>query len=900
MEEEIVVTGRASSTERRHLAVAIETVKAEDLNEVPAQTVDQQLQGKVLGANIQRNDGAPGGGVQVRLRGVSSIYASAEPLFVVDGMIVSNAYIPSGIFAVTKSNQGGNHSTAQDLLVNRIADFNPEDIESIEVLKGAAAAAIYGGKASNGVVIITTKRGAAGATKVEITQRFGASYLSKEIGARTFTSLTDVQNTFCPPLKATGKPDPACLAAQATNYGNGTVYDHDAELAGQHSLATESILTVSGGQKDFRYFVSGLVKSDPGIIANTGYQKQALRVNLGKDITDVWTLNFNSNLLHSDSQRGLENNDNTNTSHWIVLSGTPSFVNLNQNANGTYPTNPYSPGNLTNPLQTVALMNNNEGVWRFTSSADTAVKLFSDEQQQLRFLANGGVDRFQQENDILFPPEIFFEQTSPLPGASGYTTTANLGLNLGLNLVHDWRPRSGLYTANSSAGFQYESIDSRIYRLFSQDLNAGQSNIDAGTQTSITEQRERFHDRGAYLQEEVLMLDRRLALTGGLRGEQSSTNGDPTAVYFYPKASASYRFQTPATNVDDVKVRAAYGETGNHPLYAARFTSLQVNNNLQGNPGTGVNFNCSPAAPGNGACAGDANLKPERAREFEIGTDVTAFEGAAALELNLYQRTIVDLLLQHAVPSSSGWTAEWSNGGVLRNRGIEIGLTLQPHLPAELHLLSTTSFSRNVSEIRSLPGGSFIAGGFGTSLGVFEIQQGQSATQIVGTSASSSSLVKIGDTEPDFLMHFSNRLAWRSFTLFFLLEWQHGSSIINLTRLLYDANSNSADWNNGGSARFSNWLSGNAAAYVESASFLKLREITLSYDFPSASISRIWGPAKKLRLSVSARNLFTITPYSSWDPEVSNFGNQPIFRNIEVTPYPFSRSYWTSLEVGFY
>ena len=900
IEEEIVVTGRASSSTRQHVAVSVAKVNSEQLNDVPSQTLDQALQGKVTGANIQQNGGAPGGGAQVRLRGTSSIYASAEPLFVVDGMIVSNASIPSGIFNVTKSNQGGNHSTAQDSLVNRIADFNAEDIESIEVLKGAAAAAIYGSKASNGVIIITTKRGAAGPPKVSFTQRLGVSTLAKQIGARTFTSAADVVSTFCPNGKASGKPDPACVAQQTANYGNGTVYNHDAELAGRHDLASESILSVSGGQKDFRYFVSGSVKNDPGIINNTGYLKQAMRLNLGKDVTDAWTLNFSSNLVHSDAKRGLTNNDNTNTSHWVVLSGTPSFVNLNPNANGTFPTNPYSPGNLTNPLQTISLMDNNEGLWRFTSSADSIFKVFQSEQQSLKLLVNGGVDRFQQENDLYFPPELFFEATSPLPGAAGYTTTASLNLNLGLNLVHDWRPTGAGYTATTSGGFQYESSDLRVFRLFSQFLNAGQPNIDAGTQSSTGEQRERVHDRGVYVQEEVLMLDRRLAVTAGLRGETSSTNGDPNAIFFYPKASSSYRFVAPAPYLDDIKVRAAYGETGNHPIYASRFTSLQVNNNLQGNPGIGVNFNCSPAAPGNGACAGDANIRPERARELEIGADVTAFDGAASLELNLYQRTIVDLLLQHAVAASSGFTAQWSNGGVLRNRGIEINLQMQPKIREDLHLASTLGFSRNVSQIRSLPEQAFVAGGFGASLGVFKIEQGASATQIVGTAAGISNLVKIGDTEPDFIVHFNNRLAWRGFTLSFLLDWQQGSSIINLTRLLYDANSNSADWNTTGKGRFNNWLAGNASAYIESATYVKLREVTLSYDLPATAVSSVWSAARKLRLSISGRNLLTYSPYSSWDPEVSNFGNQPIYRNIEVTPYPSSRTFWTSLELGFY
>src|SRR5438445_577364 len=182
MGEEIVVSGRASETKRKNIGVSVATVRSEDLSDVSSETADLALQGKVAGANIQRNDGAPGGGAQVRLRGVSSINGQAEPLFVLDGMIVSNVASPSGISVVTKSRAGSNPSPNQDSLVNRIADLNAEEIEPIEVLKGAAAAAIYGYKASNGVVIINTKKGLLGPPRVEFTQRVGVSSLSKKLG----------------------------------------------------------------------------------------------------------------------------------------------------------------------------------------------------------------------------------------------------------------------------------------------------------------------------------------------------------------------------------------------------------------------------------------------------------------------------------------------------------------------------------------------------------------------------------------------------------------------------------------------------------------------------------------------------------------------------------------------
>src|SRR5690348_14265596 len=271
--EAVVVTGVATGVERRNASNAVATVAGSDLNYAPTASVEAQLQGKVAGADIQENSGAPGGGFQVRLRGVTSINATAEPLYVVDGVIVSDIAIPSNQNAVTAASGGSNPSLDQDAQVNRIADLNPNDIENIEVLRGASASAIYGQKASNGVLVITTKRGKAGAPKFDLLQRFGFSEISNEFGSRTFKDAAEAIAAY---------PKSASLINSLCNLAGGAcpTYNLEDQLAGEKPLSYETGLSISGGTDNTQYFASATAKDDGGIIANTGFKRQAVRLNL--------------------------------------------------------------------------------------------------------------------------------------------------------------------------------------------------------------------------------------------------------------------------------------------------------------------------------------------------------------------------------------------------------------------------------------------------------------------------------------------------------------------------------------------------------------------------------------------------------------------------------------------
>jgi len=905
--EAVVVTGVATGVERRNASNAVATVAGSDLNYAPTASVEAQLQGKVAGADIQENSGAPGGGFQVRLRGVTSINATAEPLYVVDGVIVSDIAVPSNQNAVTAASGGSNPSLDQDAQVNRIADLNPNDIESIEVLRGASASAIYGQKASNGVVIIKTKRGVAGAPKFDVSQKFGFYELSNEFGSRVFKDTTEAIAAFAPQPKDSAT---AQLIKSICNLPQGgcPTYNLEDELAGGKPLSYQTALNISGGNDATQYFASATSQDDGGIIDNTGFKRQAVRLNLDQRFGTRVRATLNTSYTHTLANRGLTNNDNTGTSFYVVLSATPSFVNLGRLPGDTFALNPFVP---SNPVQTAALMKNDEDVWRFIGSANLQWDAVQNERHYLRFIATGGIDQFSQTNSLFFPPELQFEPNDGEPGTALLTNADNLNYNINASAVHTYTPSSNAFSATTSIGLQHSQRKTDIARITSKNLTAGQENVGAGTDIQNTQEFSRIKDLGVFAQEEVLTDQQRLLLTAGIRADQSSLNADASKLYYFPKASASYRIQNGFGPFDELKLRAAYGESGNEPLYGQKFTGLRITGKVGGIPGTVA-----------GDTTGAKDLRPERERELEGGFDATLWNSRANIEFTVYQKSVSDLLLPRQLAPSNGVNFEIFNGGKLRTRGLEVALGLVPARGGDFNWLFRTTFSLNRSVITELPFPSFIAGGFGASIGEFQIEQGASPTQIVGNDTLTAADIasgkypggtvgqivvrKVGDANPDFRMSFTNDITYKKLSLHFLLDWQHGSDILNLTRLLYDFGQVTPDYatpipgstETVGQQRLAGFqvVTKN---YIESASFLKLREITLTYELPTSLLQGIWHGARYGRLSVSGRNLFTISPYTGLDPEVSNFGNQPVARNIDVAPFPPSRSFWFAVDVGF-
>jgi TonB-linked SusC/RagA family outer membrane protein len=884
--EEIVITGQATGVEQLNLPNAVATVNSSELTRAPTPTLESALQGKIPGALIQANSGAPGGGIQLSLRGVSTIVGSVDPLFVVDGIVVSNVAIPNGANAVSCAQCAGNPRN-QDNPVNRTADLNPEDIEKIEVLKGGSAAAIYGSKATNGVVIITTKRGKVGKPQFNFSQKVGITERSNELGSRTFGTLAEAE-TF--------SKDTALITSL---FQPGRTFDAEKSVFGHKPFSYETSANVSGGTENTKYYVSALVKDDGGIATNTGYRKQSLRSNIDQELGSGFQLAVNVNGIHSLSRRGLTNNDNSGTSPFLVFPFTPNFVDLQPTA--AKPTDslipvdfPVNPFERSNPLQTFQFLKNDEDVWRLLGTSTLRWSPLRSARSTLQFIGIGGVDYFQQDNNLVSPPELQFEPNDGQPGTVVLSKSSNRNLNLALNATHTFVPGDPEHGAQwtTSAGIQFEERRLFATQIIGRTLLTGQQSVQQAASQTVTSRLEPIRDLGIFGQEEVLLADRRLLLTAGLRADRSSVNGSSRKYFFYPKLAASYRFLKPFGGVDELKLRGAYGQTGNRALFGSTYV-LDTSATIGGTSGTFINTQ-----------AGDPNIRPERQAEFEGGLDATVANGRALLSLTVYQRNISNLLLLQTVAPSTGQELRvFSSDSRLRNRGVEASLTVQPIQGKDVNWVVRTTFFANRSRITRLTVPTFQTGGFGLSLGTFQIEEGASATQIfghVGKDANGNALSgKVGDVTPDFQMSFSSDIDVRRFTLGFLFDWKQGGDIINLTEFLYDAGQTSKDFVGPGQARGARSAAGFTDAYVQSGTYLKLREVNLSYNLPDRVTSRLFGGGvRTARLSLTGRNLLRFTPYRGLDPEVSNFSNQAIVRNVDVAPFPPSRSFFFSIDLG--
>jgi TonB-dependent starch-binding outer membrane protein SusC len=881
-----VITGTATTVSSINAANAVTVVTSENLNRVPSQTLDQALQGKISGAVITSNSGAPGGGTQIQLRGVSTVNAGFSPLYVIDGVPVSNASIPNGLNVITQSaraSAGTNSTSNQDQMVNRIADINPNDIESIQVLKGPSASSIYGSRGTNGVIIITTKTGRAGKTSLDITQRFGQSRISNTIGIKCFTSAAEVDDAGFSGF----------TGADWTAADN-KCHDYQKELYGAHATSYQTIASLRGNAAGTNFFISGLASKDNGLAINDYKQEQSLRINVGHQFGSRMNIRANSQILHSLTQRGVSGNDNTGINPYTTFSLTPSFVDLRQRADGSFPRNPSNDVGNNNPFQNADRIKTPENVYRLIGSLQGSYNIISSEKQTLDFQMLGGIDAYNDESKIVSPADIYIEQINANPGTLVVNEGNVVSANLGGTLAHRYTSRA--FTATSSAGFGQSRRQLNLLNAIGRGVFPGVTSVGSAVQQFVQQQQDIAKEFSIFGQEELLLLNERLLLTGAINAERTSNNGDTKKYYTYPKASASYRLPEIIPKVSELKVRLAYGKAGNQPT-AGKFTLLtQLFDEGRG----GLRAS---------TVRGASDIKPETAAELEGGFDVQAFSGRLTLSATAFRKQIDDLLLTTSLAPTTGFTTQWINGGQIVNKGQEIELGLTPIQTGRFDWVSQTTFSRVKGKVTKLPVPGFISGpgSFGSRFGNGFIAEGQSPSVIQAVNgctieaascpAANRVLSFVGDALPDFTMGFNNDIGFGPLHFSSLVDWRKGSKGVNLTNNYFDGGLLADEA--AGLARLAGFASGKAV-YVESTAFVKIRELRLAYELPNTLVSRLMnGKAQSARIELTGRNLKTWTDYTGLDPEVSNFSNGALGRIQDVTPYPPSRTFYLSINATF-
>lgn len=705
---EIVVVGLSGEVDKNKLGNTIASVSNEAINNVVSSSAIDAISGRVLGAQVTRNSGTPGAGTYITLRGRKTFEGSSEPLYVVDGIIIDNTslYDPSG----TKQ------------FSNRAVDINPEDIESMQVLKGASAAALYGSKAGNGVIIITTKRG---------------KFTSSDKPARiNYTTSLEVD-------QKTGKIDLQTIYGQSTPYapykpGSSTswkttplaagtpVYDHQQDVF-RTGLSTENSLTITGGVPQFDYNINGTYMNNQGYVEGSNLTRSSVRANLGISLLSNVSIQANTNYISSNNDLP---QDGSNTSGILLgsLRTPPEFDNTKYlEADGVTERRFAS---YDNPIWTQKNNKFNQKIDRVLHS--TELKWMPLEW--LTFSARYGIDWYSY-----FYTERLAVQSATSPSRQG-AITQNEILNAQQNLDLTFNLNQSIMDGDMNFALVggTQSIWSDRYTLYgySSSTLPFYDEISAGASKDASSSLTKTEIQGLFGQLTTTYLDR-YSLTLGLRRDGSSTFGESQQFHNYPKAGISYTisdepfFAGMKSIFSNLRLRAAYGEAGSPDLpYAYATNNVYI---TEGNFDPWTETSESRRGGFNGirssSVAGAKDINPELTIEREIGVDFSLLENMLNFEFSYYYSNVYDIIMSLPAAPSTGYTNMLKNAASMWNKGFEIGLTANLLSTPNLTWVSAINYTSQTNEVTSLAADFYdLTGGFtgnlnaavvGKQLGVF-------------------------------------------------------------------------------------------------------------------------------------------------------------------------------------
>lgn len=841
--DEVVVTGYGTQ-KRRDVSGAISKVEGEAVQGKAVAGIDGALQGQVSGLLLTSNSGQPGAGMSMRIRGNSSINAGNEPLYVIDGIPVTTGDFSEAYY-------GGIDN-------NVLADLNPSDIESVEVLKDAASASIYGSRASNGVVLITTKKGAAGKAKIN----FGYSR-----GTQTEINRWDMLS-----------------GEQYSELTGGTwngISSDFMEAIHRDAPVSQYDISVSGGDLKTKYYLGGSFFDQEGTIINQSFDRISGRLNFEHNANDWLKLTAGVNI--SKSNTNIVNSDNNIYGALSLAILQPQNVEI-FNEDGTYN---FSGMFFENPVATAA-----EKVNLLTSRRTLAnVGARFQIMDGLSFNSRVGLDIADFSERVYRP--VTTSQGAGLDGEALLNTTS--ATRTVYQNYFDYQTRFDNIGLSILAGIDYEDFNRNNTSLAGNGFPSAEFEyLASAAEYTNASQDVTFTRLLSYYGRANVNIDDKYIITGTLRADGSSKFGANNRYGYFPSLSVGWKisnedFLAESSNIDDLKLRVSYGLTGNQAgigNFAARGLA-QGGNNYEGAPGVAPN-----SLP-------NANLKWEETAEFNIGLDFGILGSRITGNVDYYVKNTNDLLLDRPLPPSSGFTSISQNIGKMKNSGIEFGLNARI-IDKDVKWDVGVQFAANRNEVVELFDGQGFDAGFinrtdegqplsyfyhWKSLGV-DPQTGDLEFEDVNNDGTinGDDYQFIGSPHPDFMGSVKTGVTYKGLYLDVFFNFVQGNEVVNYTRVfnedglrrgfnnstaVLDAWKEAGDVTNvfrqgGPNASLNNQPSSH---YVEDGSFVRLRNITLGYSLPSDILSKFG--MSNLKVYISGENLATWTDYSGLDPEVN-------------------------------
>lgn len=895
---EVVVMGYAS-VERKDITGAYASVKVDEVKKLSINSIDQALQGMVPGVQVTASSGTPGGGIKVNVRGNTSIGAVNVPLYIVDGIPVETGGLSGRGF-------GGQGDNALALL-------NPNDFESITVLKDASAKALYGSRASNGVVIITTKRGKLGKPRISFDVQRGIIDPVHTLDLLNSTQLLELQREAV--TNAGENPDAYGLIPGVTDAVNTDWQDEVLRRAIMQSYQ----VSFSGGDDVMTYYISANLRDEEGIQLNNKFQRFGTTINLERKVSQKFSLGTNLTLSRGLNQRVKGDNflDGVfsgalkslpydvpyDEDGYLVGPGSPlyaGFPNFNPVAQAVLP--------RFNTVS-VKILGNINGTYRFNPHLTLKAKVALDyndvkeDQYESSQTAIGGYLASVGGQGY----GIFSANSS-----SRVNTYATIEYNKAITNQHEINFLAGTeILQESSLG---GSVQGRLFPSddFTYITSAGV--VDAGSSLKPAP-----HSIVSYFAEGRYNYDDRILVTANFRADGSSNFGPNYKFGYFPALSVGWRLSQEkffhSSYVSDLKLRGSYGYTGNERIGAFEYLATWGSATYNGGSGVVPNNTDNP------------NIKWESTREINLGVDLALLNGRIQSTLDIYHNKTTDLLQGRPLPSTTGFTTITDNVGELENKGIELSVT-SVNIDKDLKWQTTLNLSKNMNKVLFLADSTPIYTGYsgegvdGTNI----VKEGEPMGSFWGLNflgvnpATGDAIYQdrnedgvitpddamvIGNSQPDLIGGITNSFSYKGFSLSIFFQFSLGNKVLNFTKgglenMGADLESNQVvdalrRWRKPGDitdvprydlGSTTNNLHSNRL--LEDGSYLRLKNLNIGYNIPANIANRMMF--EQVRVYVTATNLWTLTKYTGSDPEVSTLDGSTASQGIDFYTLPQVRT----------